>query len=221
MRLIGTAPGKSSILSFVMDGIHPHDIGTIVDREGVAVRTGHHCAQPVMDRFGIPATARASLAMYNTREDLDALGRALREGARGIQLMSDLSDLYQEVILDHNKRPQELPHASTAPATRPRASTRSAATACTSTCKVDDDVVTDVGFQGSGCAISKASASLMTDSVKGRPVAEVRDAVPALPHDGDDPAGAVGRGHGQAVGAGRRARVSGAREVRRAWRGTR
>ena len=55
----------------------PHDIGTIVDREGVAIRTGHHCAQPVMDRFGVPATARASLAMYNTREDVDALGRAL------------------------------------------------------------------------------------------------------------------------------------------------
>jgi cysteine desulfurase/selenocysteine lyase len=79
VRLIGTAPVKSSILSFVMEGIHPHDIGTIVDREGVAVRTGHHCAQPVMDRFCIPATARASLAVYNTREDLDALGRALEK----------------------------------------------------------------------------------------------------------------------------------------------
>jgi len=79
VRLIGTAPRKASILSFVMDGIHPHDIGTIVDREGVAIRTGHHCAQPVMERFGIPATARASLAMYNTREELDALGRALRK----------------------------------------------------------------------------------------------------------------------------------------------
>ena len=79
VRLIGTAPEKSSILSFVMEGIHPHDIGTIVDREGVAVRTGHHCAQPVMDRFCIPATARASLAVYNTREDLDALGRALEK----------------------------------------------------------------------------------------------------------------------------------------------
>ena len=78
LRLIGTAREKASILSFVMDGVHPHDIGTIVDREGVAVRTGHHCAQPVMDRFGVPATARASLAMYNTREDLDALVRALR-----------------------------------------------------------------------------------------------------------------------------------------------
>jgi cysteine desulfurase/selenocysteine lyase len=77
LRLVGTAPVKASILSFVMDGIHPHDIGTIVDREGVAIRTGHHCAQPVMDRLGVPATARASLAMYNTRADVDALVAAL------------------------------------------------------------------------------------------------------------------------------------------------
>ncbi len=78
VRLIGTAREKASILSFVMDGVHPHDIGTIVDGEGVAIRTGHHCAQPVMERFSIPATARASLAMYNTRDEIDVLGRALR-----------------------------------------------------------------------------------------------------------------------------------------------
>ena len=77
VRLIGTARRKASVVSFVLDGVHPHDIGTVVDREGVAIRTGHHCAQPLMDRFGVPATARASLAMYNTREDVDALGRAL------------------------------------------------------------------------------------------------------------------------------------------------
>ena len=77
VRLIGTASEKASILSFVMEGVHPHDIGTVVDQEGVAIRTGHHCTQPVMDRFGIPATARASLAMYNTRDDIDALIRAL------------------------------------------------------------------------------------------------------------------------------------------------
>ena len=77
LRLVGTAKRKASVLSFVMGDAHPHDIGTIVDREGVAIRTGHHCAQPVMDRFGIPATARASLAMYNTTEDIDALVRAL------------------------------------------------------------------------------------------------------------------------------------------------
>jgi cysteine desulfurase/selenocysteine lyase len=78
VRLIGTARDKASILSFVMENVHPHDIGTIVDRAGIAIRTGHHCAQPVMERFGVPATARASLAMYNTREELDALGVALR-----------------------------------------------------------------------------------------------------------------------------------------------
>jgi len=79
VRLVGTAPRKASILSFVMENVHPHDIGTIVDREGIAIRTGHHCAQPVMDRFCIPATARASLAIYNTRAEIDALGAALRK----------------------------------------------------------------------------------------------------------------------------------------------
>jgi cysteine desulfurase/selenocysteine lyase len=78
VRIIGTARHKASILSFVLDGVHPHDIGTIVDQEGVAIRTGHHCAQPVMARFGVPATARASFAMYNNREDVDALIAALR-----------------------------------------------------------------------------------------------------------------------------------------------
>ena len=77
VRLIGTARRKASVLSFVMEGVHPHDIGTIVDREGVAIRTGHHCAQPVMARFSVPATARASLAMYNTRGEIDTLVRAL------------------------------------------------------------------------------------------------------------------------------------------------
>jgi len=79
LRLIGTAPGKVAALSFLMESAHPHDIGTIVDAEGVAIRTGHHCAQPVMEHFGIAATARASLGMYNNREDIDALVTALRK----------------------------------------------------------------------------------------------------------------------------------------------
>ena len=79
LTLIGTAAEKSSVLSFVMDGVHPHDIGTVVDQEGVAIRTGHHCAQPLMQRLGIPATARASLALYNTREEIDALVAALHK----------------------------------------------------------------------------------------------------------------------------------------------
>jgi cysteine desulfurase/selenocysteine lyase len=77
LRLVGTAPYKAGVLSFVLDGVHPHDIGTILDYEGVAIRTGHHCAQPVMDRYGVPATARASLACFNNREDLDALVRGI------------------------------------------------------------------------------------------------------------------------------------------------
>ena len=77
LRLIGTAPEKASILAFVMKGAHPHDVGTLVDTEGVAIRTGHHCTQPIMDRFGVPATARASVAMYTTRAEIDALVRAL------------------------------------------------------------------------------------------------------------------------------------------------
>jgi cysteine desulfurase/selenocysteine lyase len=73
LRLIGTAREKAGVLSFVMGDIHPHDIGTVLDRQGIAIRTGHHCAQPLMQRFGIPATARASLAVYNTTDELDAL----------------------------------------------------------------------------------------------------------------------------------------------------
>ncbi len=83
VRLVGTARHKAGVVSFVMQGVHPHDLGTIVDQEGVAIRTGHHCAMPVMERFDLPATARASLAFYNTREDIDALVAAL-DKARGV-----------------------------------------------------------------------------------------------------------------------------------------
>ena len=86
LRLIGTAREKAGVLSFVIDGVHPHDAGTILDREGVAVRTGHHCAQPVMDRFGVSGTTRASLAFYNAREDIDAL-------VSGIQKVKELFTL--------------------------------------------------------------------------------------------------------------------------------
>jgi len=78
LRLVGTAPRKASVLSFVLEGVHPHDVGTLVDQDGIAIRTGHHCAQPVMERFGIPATARASLALYNTESELEALATSLR-----------------------------------------------------------------------------------------------------------------------------------------------
>jgi cysteine desulfurase/selenocysteine lyase len=79
LRLTGTAAQKAGILSFVMDDVHPHDIGTILDREGVAIRAGHHCCQPLMTRLGVPATARASFALYNTHVEIDALVGALRK----------------------------------------------------------------------------------------------------------------------------------------------
>jgi cysteine desulfurase/selenocysteine lyase len=77
VRIIGTAKNKASVLSFVIDDIHPHDIGTILDQEGIAVRAGHHCAQPVMQRFNVPATARASFSFYNTKEEVDVLARTI------------------------------------------------------------------------------------------------------------------------------------------------
>jgi cysteine desulfurase/selenocysteine lyase len=79
VRIIGTAKEKTGVLSFVVDGVHPHDVGTILDGEGVAIRAGHHCAQPLMNRFQVPATARASLGVYNNRADLDRLADAIRK----------------------------------------------------------------------------------------------------------------------------------------------
>jgi hypothetical protein len=79
LRLVGTAKEKAAILSFVVEGIHPHDLGTVLDTEGVAIRTGHHCTQPVMKFFGVPATSRASLTFYNTTEEIDILVKALHK----------------------------------------------------------------------------------------------------------------------------------------------
>jgi cysteine desulfurase/selenocysteine lyase len=77
LRLFGEDPHKAGVFAFELEGVHPHDVGTILDAEGVAVRAGHHCAQPLMERFGVPAMVRASLALYNTRADVDALVRGL------------------------------------------------------------------------------------------------------------------------------------------------
>jgi len=79
LRLFGTVKDKACILSFIIEGVHPHDVGTILDHEGIAIRAGHHCAQPLMDRFGVTATARASFGLYNTREDVDALVAGVRK----------------------------------------------------------------------------------------------------------------------------------------------
>jgi cysteine desulfurase/selenocysteine lyase len=77
LKFFGTAAGKASVVSFTLDCAHPHDVGTLVDRAGVAIRVGHHCAQPLMDRMGVAATARASFGLYNTRDEIDTLCEAL------------------------------------------------------------------------------------------------------------------------------------------------
>ena len=77
VRILGTAEHKASVLSFTIDGVHPHDVGTLLNEEGVAIRTGHHCAQPVMQRFKVPATCRASFGLYNTKDEVDSLAQAL------------------------------------------------------------------------------------------------------------------------------------------------
>jgi len=79
LRLIGTAKSKAAVVSFVLDSIHAHDVGTVLDQEGIAIRTGHHCAQPLMNRFGVEATARASFALYNTKEEVDALVQGIQK----------------------------------------------------------------------------------------------------------------------------------------------
>ena len=77
LRIIGTAGNKAGVISFIIDDIHPHDLGTVIDHHGIALRTGHHCAMPVMQFFGVPATARVSFGLYNTRQEVDALIEAL------------------------------------------------------------------------------------------------------------------------------------------------
>ena len=77
-RIVGTAEKKAGVVSFTVEGVHPHDVGTLLNEEGIAVRTGHHCAQPVMQRFRIPATSRASFALYNTHAEVDALIAGIR-----------------------------------------------------------------------------------------------------------------------------------------------
>ncbi len=79
VRLIGTARNKASVLSFIIESVHPHDIGTILDQDGIAIRAGHHCAQPLMKRLNVPATARASFAFYNTKAEVDALASAVEK----------------------------------------------------------------------------------------------------------------------------------------------
>ena len=171
VRLIGEPSQRAGVVSFVLEDVHPHDIGTVLDREGVAIRTGHHCAQPVMEFFGIPATARASFAFYNTRAEVDALVAGLHRTLELFHKMSELRDLYQEVILDHYRHPRNhgrLDEAShEADGYNPLCGDR-----IHLTLRMDGERIAAIAFEGAGCAISTASASLLTESIEGKNRAE-------------------------------------------------
>ena len=171
LTIVGTAREKAAVVSFVLEGVHPHDIGTILDQEGIAIRTGQHCAQPVMDRFGIPATARASFGLYNTKAEVDALVAGVKKVSRGLR--ADAGP--PRPLPAGHPRPQQgaaqLPDAS---GRRPRL--RRAQPALWRPAlplrEAGRRRHPEIAFQGAGCAISKASASLMTDSVKGKTLDE-------------------------------------------------
>lgn len=189
VTLIGTAAHKAAVLSFTVEGVHPHDLGSALCSQGVAIRTGHHCAEPVMRRFGIDGTARASLGLYNTREEIDVMVEVVRAcvaptapsasapfasaPAGGFVGMPELDDLHREVIADHGTRPRNrrpLPDADhSAEGYNPLCGDH-----VTVYVKVRDGLVQDVSFVGSGCAISTASASLMTESIKGKSLEEAK-----------------------------------------------
>ena len=86
LRIYGTADNKASVISFLVEGVHPYDLGTLLDQQGIAVRTGHHCAQPLMDRYGIPGTVRASFAVYNNRDDVDKLVAGVKRAVKNAEV---------------------------------------------------------------------------------------------------------------------------------------
>ena len=168
------------MVSFVLEGVHPHDIGTVLDYEGVAIRTGHHCAQPVMDRYCVPATARASFAVYNTRARGRRPGAGPGAGAGAVRDEPSCASCTRRSILDHSRKPRNfgtMPEATRqADGHNPLCGDRA-----TVFVRLDGDRLADVKFQGAGCSISTASASMMTDAVKGKTRGGGGGPVPAVP----------------------------------------
>ena len=158
-------------MSFAVAGIHPHDLAELCNREAVAIRAGHHCAQPLMRRLGVPATARASFSVYNTTDDVDRLIDALENAQKCVRRLMD--PLYREFILDHYKNPRnfgDLPQSRDAEFDdrNPLCGDEMGVHI-----KLDGDRIEDLRFHGQVCAISQATASIISDELKGKTVAEV------------------------------------------------
>ncbi|MCU7496607.1 MAG: SUF system NifU family Fe-S cluster assembly protein [Ignavibacteria bacterium] len=178
IEIIGQSEHKAPVISLVMDGLHPHDIGTLLDAEGIAIRTGHHCTQPVMQFFKVPATARVSIAFYNTKEEMDQLVLSLKKimefkmtGSRQNIQSEKINEIYQEAIMEHDRNPHNF----------------KACFDCSHSDEgfnpfcgdhivlyldVENNLIRDITFQGELCAIAKSSASIMTDMLKGKTLKE-------------------------------------------------
>ncbi len=175
LRMIGTAENKGSIISFVMDKVHPHDLATILDRQGVAIRAGHHCTMPLMKRFNVPATARVSMAFYNTLDEIDQCIVRLISSEGYFLMMHELRELYQDVIIEHGSNPRHFCTLNT-PTCIGHGYNPLCGDQITLELKINQNTLSDMGFQGQGCAISIASASLMCESLMGKTIDEANQA---------------------------------------------
>ena len=176
VRLLGTAARKAAVVAFTMNGVHPHDIASLLDGDGICIRAGHHCTQPLHRRLGVPASARASFAPYNTHADVDALARGLAKVQQDVRRMSTtMAELYQSVIIEHDRSPRNF-RVLADPSRRAEGRNPMCGDEVSVELQLDGDGrITDIGFQGRGCAISRASASLMTAALQGKTTAEARE----------------------------------------------
>ena len=167
LRVVGPpeADARGGLASFTIEGMHPHDVAELVDRGGVCIRAGHHCAQPLMRCLGVGATARASVGVYNDPSDIDALDRRAAGRARGLRALS-MDDLYRDYILEHYKRPRNFgeldPHDLEALEHNPLCGDELGVHI-----RVEDERIEDLRFHGHGCAISQAAASIASEELKG------------------------------------------------------
>ena len=165
---------RGGVVSFAIEGMHPHDIAELCDREAVCVRAGHHCAQPLMRCLGVGATARASFHVYNSREEVDRLVDALVKRARGVRALTPMDALYRDYILDHYKNPRNFgelePHDLEFHDHNPLCGDELGVHVV-----VEDGKVADLRFHGQGCAISQAAASITSEELIGMPVEEVAE----------------------------------------------
>lgn len=178
IQIIGNAKKKAPVISLVMDGLHPHDIGTLLDADGIAIRTGHHCTQPVMQFFKVPATARISIAFYNTKEEIDQLVCSLKKvmefkqtGSRQSLQSERINEIYQETIVEHDRNPRnfkvcfECSHSD-------EGFNPFCGDHIVLYLNIENNVIRDITFQGELCAISKSSASIMTGMLMGKTLKE-------------------------------------------------